>query len=94
MIPFDPPQATRIGLVAAVDNHLKLFIIGQDFQDNQFLINQYFHVMINPWMTTQKFFFQICDNYFLRSTGFYLICAVYGNVGRTDLDNRRIEHLW
>ena len=42
----------------------------------------------------RSFFFQICDNYFLRSTGFYLICAVYGNVGRTDLDNRRIEHLW
>ena len=57
MIPFDPPQAAWVGLVAALDNHLQTFIIGQYFQDNQSLINQYFHVMINPWMTTQKFFF-------------------------------------
>ena len=95
MIPFDPPQTARVGLVAALDNHLRWFIIGQHFHDKhmrKFLLNQYFHDMINSWMTT--FFLQICQHCILRSSGFYLICAVHSYVGWTDLHNRRIEHLW
>ena len=28
MIPFDPPQTAWVGLVAALDDHLRTFIIG------------------------------------------------------------------